>query len=124
MGPTKGCVPRLSEKSSESPILPGRRRPGRPWTKSQGKGFLQQQITVAEAAVKQLTEARALLQEDNDRQQSAIDVYGVGISAADAHLSFLLVSRCAFSRKTQAVLRLEEGNQASLPLGYPMHACL
>ena len=124
MGPTKGCVPRLSEKSSESPILPEKRRPGRPWTKSQGKGFLQQQITVAEAAVKQLTEARALLQEDNDRQQSAFDVYGVGISAADAHLSFLLVSRCAFSRKTQAVLRLEEGNQASLPRGYPMHACL
>ena len=113
MGPTKGDFPRSSEKSSENPIQPEKRKPGRPWTKSEGKGFLQQKITAAETAVKQLAEAQALLQEDNDRQQSAIDVYGVGISSADAHLSFLLVSRCAFSRKTQAVLRLEEGNQAS-----------
>ena len=96
-----------------SPVRPGRRRPGRPWTKSQGNGFLQQRITAAEAAVKQLTETHALLQEENDRQQSAIEVYDIGISAADAHLTFLLVSRCAFSRKTRAVLRLEEGNQAS-----------
>ena len=97
-----------------SPIQPGRRRPGRPWTKSEGNGFLQQKITAAEAEVKQLTETHALLQEDNDRQRSAIEVYDVGISAADAHLSFLLVSLCAFSRKTRAVLRLEAGNQASL----------
>ena len=111
--PNNGDGPRSPEKSSESPILTERRKPGRPWSKTQGNGYLQQKITAAEMEVKQLTESRALLQEDNDRQQSAIDVYGVGISSADAHLSFLLVSRCAFSRKTQAVLRLEEGNQAS-----------
>ena len=92
---------------------PEKKKPGRPWTKTQGNGFLQQQITAAEAEVKQLTEARALLQEENDRQQSEVEVYESGISAADAHLTFLLVTRCAFSRKTRAVLRLEGGNQAS-----------
>ena len=106
----------------EIPDLPEKRRRGRPCSsKSQGNGYLQQKIATAETAVKLLTEAHASLQEDKYQHQSAIEVYGSGISAADAHLAFLLVSRCAFSRKTQAVLRLEEGNQASLPLRYPTH---
>ena len=111
-----------SPQGSEIPDLPEKRRRGRPcWSKSPGNGYLQQKIATAETAVKLLTEAHASLQEDKDRHQSAIEVYGSGISAADEHLAFLLVSRCAFSRKTQAVLRLEEGNQASLPLCYHTH---
>lgn len=101
---------------------PKKRKPGRPWSKSEGNGFLEKRIKAAETKLMQLSETVASLQEDNARQQSALDVYGTGISAADVHLSFLLVSRCAFSRKTRAVLRLEEGNQVSLSRGCPMHA--
>ena len=109
-------------EGSEIPDLPEKRRRGRPCSsKSPGNGYLQQKIATAETTVKLLTEAHASLLEDKDRHQSAIEVYGSGISAADEHLAFLLVSRCAFSRKTQAVLRLEEGNQASLPLCYHTH---
>ena len=117
----KGDGPRSSPEAYEIPILTEKPKRGRPWSRSEGNGYLQQKITAAETAVKQLTDAHTLLLEDNERQQSAFEVYGSGISAADAHLAFLLISRCAFSRKTRAILRLEEGNQASSPLCCPTH---
>ena len=61
--------------------------------------------------MRQLKEAQAQLEEDNAQAQPRLDIFEVGMKAADAHLSFLLISRCAFSRQTRAVLALEDANQ-------------
>ena len=90
------------------------RRVGRPPNAaSKHNGYLEQQIIAAEEAVRQLKEAQAQLEEDNAQQQPRLDIYEVGMKAADAHLSFLLISRCAFSRQTRAVLALEDANLVS-----------
>ena len=99
--------------------LPGKRkqpalagRVGRPPNAASKKnGYLQQRILAAEAAVRQLKEAQAQLEDDNAQAQPRLDIFEVGMKAADAHMSFLLISRCAFSRQTRSVLALEDANQ-------------
>ena len=95
-----------------------KKRPGHPRFKSQSDGYLQSDIAKVEAIVKQLKAAQDILSEDNMRKQALIDVYGRGICSADTHLSYLLISQCAFSRETRNVLMLEEANQASYPLSW------
>ena len=93
---------------------PRTKRVGRPPTAaSKCNGYLQKQIIAAEAAVQQLKEAQVQLEEDNALQQPRLAVFDIGLKAADAHLSFLLISRCAFSRQTRAVLSLEDAKQVN-----------
>ena len=91
------------------------KRVGRPPTAaSKYNGYLQQQIIAAEETVRQLKETQAQLEEDNaQQQQPSLDIFDIGLEAADAHLSFLLISRCAFSRQTRNVLALEDAKQVN-----------
>ena len=78
----------------------------------------------AEAAVRQLQETQARLEADNGRQQPIIGFLDSGIAEADMHLSFMLVSRCALSRKAATLLRREDANQVIrdgqfIPLVHP-----
>ena len=113
----------LGAKSTATLDLVGRtakkKQRGRvPGPNSKGNGYLQLQIVAAEAAVKQLAEKQELLEEENERQSNAIDVCASGISAADAHLSVLLISQCAFSRQARAVLTLEAAKQVEFAILY------
>ena len=111
----------LGAKSTDTLDLVGlpakKKQRGRvPGPNSKGNGYLQLQIVAAEAAVKQLAEKQERLEEENELQSNAIEVCASGISAADAHLSFLLISQCAFSRQARAVLTLEAAKQVKLGL--------
>ena len=90
-------------------------RPSKPTT-SKHFGYLTQQISDAEAAIKRLKQTQAALEEDNDRQNSTLGIFDSGISAADRHLAFLLISRCAFSRQTRTLLKEEDAHNASSTL--------
>ena len=89
---------------------PPRKATGRPCRTSVNHGYLHQKIEAAEAAAKELAGDLAVLEADNERTSAELDCCVSGLEAADAHLSFLLISRCAFSRKTRALLALEEAN--------------
>lgn len=93
------------------PLLKHRKPSGRPCRASVNSGYLHQKIAAAEASVKDLAEEVAALEVDNARKTAVLDCCASGLEAADVHLSFLLISRCAFSRKTRAVLALEDANQ-------------
>ena len=86
-------------------------RPTNPTSKHYG--YLEQQIIEAEATMTGLKQTQAALEEDNDRHNAALEIFGSGISAADRHLSYLLISRCAFSRQTRGLLKQEDANNAS-----------
>ena len=93
------------------------RRVGRPTNPtSKHFGYLEQQIMDAEATVTRLKQAKSALEEDNDRQNATLGILDSGISAADTHLSFLLISLCAFSRKTRTLLKQEDANNVSSTL--------
>ena len=81
--------------------------------KTQSEGCLKEEVHQFEAMVKKLKVAHDLLHEENRRQQALISIYGEGISCANTHLSYLVMSQCAFSRETRNVLRLEGAYQAS-----------
>ena len=108
-----------------------RRGVGRPSKPTISKhGYLTQQIADAEAAIKRLQRTQAALEDDNGQQNATLGIFDSGISAADRHLAFLLISRCAFSRKTGALLKQEDANNASSTLCHwhcmsnAMHACM
>ena len=104
----------LRLKMDITPEKPRTKRLGRPpAAASKYNGYLQQQIMAAEEAVRQLKEAQAMLEEDNAQQQPRLDIFDIGLKAADAHLSFLLISRCSFSRQTRHALALEDANQVT-----------
>ena len=91
----------------------GRRR-GRPPSAS-CNGYYQQKIMAAEAAVRQLTEVQARLEADNGKQQPVLGFLDSGIAEADMHLSFMLISQSAFSRKAVDLQRREDANQVISP---------
>ena len=95
----------------ERPLKPPRKAAGRPCRSSVNNGFLRQKIEAAEASAKELAGTLAVLEADNERTSAELDCCVSGLEAADVHLSFLLISRCAFSRKTRALLALEDANQ-------------